>query len=215
MNKHQVYNLIVLDESGSMQSIKNATISGFNEVVQTIKGAGQNFPEQEHFVSLITFNGLGIKTLLDKQPVTSLNELNANSYKPDASTPLYDAIGKGINGLINYLPAQNGQYNVLVTILTDGEENASREFSGAQIKQLIDQLKEQGWTFTYIGANHDVEKAAASLSIDNTLAFLANPFEMQMMFSKEKKARALYYQKIRDKEDLKKGYFDDEEDAKN
>ncbi|HRI28100.1 MAG TPA: hypothetical protein PK715_08610, partial [Chitinophagales bacterium] len=77
MNKHQVYNLIVLDESGSMQSIKNATISGFNEVVQTIKGAGQNFPEQEHFVSLITFNGLGIKTLLDKQPVTSLNELNA------------------------------------------------------------------------------------------------------------------------------------------
>lgn len=214
MNKHQVYNLIVLDESGSMQSIKNATISGFNEVVQTIKGAERNFPEQEHFVSLITFNGLGIKTILDKQPVTALNELNANSYKPDASTPLYDAIGKGINALINYLPAQNGQYNVLVTILTDGEENASREFSGAQIKQLIDQLKEQGWTFTYIGANHDVEKAAASLSIDNMLAFKANPHEMQMMFDREKKARASYYQKIRDKEDLKKGYFDDEDDAK-
>lgn len=214
MNKHQVYNLIVLDESGSMQSIKNATISGFNEVVQTIKGAERNFPEQEHFVSLITFNGLGIKTILDKQPVTALNELNANSYKPDASTPLYDAIGKGINALINYLPAQNGQYNVLVTILTDGEENASREFSGNQIKQLIDQLKEQGWTFTYIGANHDVEKAAASLSIDNMLAFKANPHEMQMMFDREKKARASYYQKIRDKEDLKKGYFDDEDDAK-
>jgi len=56
-NRHKVYNLIVLDESGSMEEIKNETISGFNEIVQTVKGAEQDFPEQEHFISFITFNG--------------------------------------------------------------------------------------------------------------------------------------------------------------
>jgi hypothetical protein len=59
-----VNNLIILDESGSMEAIKRATIIGFNEVVQTIKGVEKRFPEQEHFVSLVTFNGLGIKTKL-------------------------------------------------------------------------------------------------------------------------------------------------------
>ena len=59
-----VHNLIILDESGSMEAIKRATIIGFNEVVQTIKGVEKRFPEQEHFVSLVTFNGLGIKTKL-------------------------------------------------------------------------------------------------------------------------------------------------------
>lgn len=58
--KQKVFNLIILDESGSMQSIKSATISGFNEVVQTIKGMEMQFPEQEHFISLVTFNGIGI-----------------------------------------------------------------------------------------------------------------------------------------------------------
>lgn len=62
--KRTVHNLIILDESGSMEAIKRATIAGFNEVVQTIKGVEKQFPEQEHFVSFVTFNGLGIKTKL-------------------------------------------------------------------------------------------------------------------------------------------------------
>jgi hypothetical protein len=58
-NKHQVHNLIILDESGSMLSIKNSIIEGFNEVVQTIHGIEKQYPEQEHFISFISFNGLG------------------------------------------------------------------------------------------------------------------------------------------------------------
>ncbi len=49
--KHQVHNLIILDESGSMGSIKKTIIQGFNEIVQTVKGVELNFPEQEHFIS--------------------------------------------------------------------------------------------------------------------------------------------------------------------
>ena len=53
--KHQVHNLIILDESGSMQSIKSFIINGFNELVQSIKGIQKQFPEQEHYISIVSF----------------------------------------------------------------------------------------------------------------------------------------------------------------
>ena len=56
----KIYNLIILDESGSMASLKRSTISGFNEVVQSIQSASKQFPEQQHYISLVTFNGDGI-----------------------------------------------------------------------------------------------------------------------------------------------------------
>ena len=213
MNKHKAYNLIVLDESGSMESIKRATISGFNEVVQTIKEVEKQFPDQEHFVTLITFNGGGIKTLLDKERVTLLTEIDGIKYKPNASTPLYDALGFGINSLNNYLQDKT-EYNVLVTVLTDGEENASREFNKSQISRIITELKEKGWTFTYIGANQDVEAVASALSIENSMAFEANDQDMKRMFDKEKNARMAHYQKVQNKEDLRSGYFDEEDKKK-
>ena len=61
--RHQVHNLIILDESGSMECIKRTIIQGFNELVQTIKGIEKQFPEQEHFISFVSFNGLGIKQI--------------------------------------------------------------------------------------------------------------------------------------------------------
>jgi len=68
----EVFNLIILDESGSMTPVIGATIAGFNEIVQTIKGAQVQFPNQQHRVSLVTFNGLGIRTVLDNQPVADV-----------------------------------------------------------------------------------------------------------------------------------------------
>lgn len=135
-----VHNLIILDESGSMEAIKRATITGFNEVVQTIKGVEKQFPEQEHFVSLVTFNGLGIKTKLFNKKVKSLKEIEERTFQPEASTPLFDAIGFSVNKLRREIESQKDS-NVLVTILTDGEENASEEYSGASIKNLIDEMK--------------------------------------------------------------------------
>lgn len=206
MATDHVYNLIILDESGSMESIKKVTISGFNEVVQTIKGIEKQFPEQKHFISLVTFNGLGIKTLLDRQSVASLSEIDEKTYRPGSMTPLYDAIGLSVLKLRMELAGVEN-LNVLVTILTDGEENASREFSGQQIKAIIDEQKGLGWTFTYIGANHDVEKVAASISITNTMQFNANEAGVKVMFEKEKRSRMFFSQKIRDKEDLREDFY--------
>ena len=72
--KHQVHNLIILDESGSMEAIKRTIIQGFNELVQTIQGIEQQFPEQEHYISFISFNGLGQKILHFLDPVSMLNQ---------------------------------------------------------------------------------------------------------------------------------------------
>lgn len=203
-----VHNLVILDESGSMEEIKQATITGFNEVVQTIKGVEKQFPEQEHFVSLVTFNGLGIKTKLLNKRAKNLKEIDEETFQPDASTPLFDAIGFSVNKLRREIESQKDS-NVLVTILTDGEENASTEYTGASVKKLIDEMKKQGWTFTYIGANHDVERVAFSLSINNILKFEANEADVKRAFDADKKSRILYSRKMRNNEDLQANYFED------
>ncbi len=196
MTTAKVYNLIILDESGSMDTIKYETISGFNEVVQTIKGIEKKFPEQQHFISLVTFNGYGINTLLDKVSVSSLNQIDPNTYNPSSSTPLYDAIGLSVLKLkIDVARFEN--VHVLVTILTDGEENSSKEFNHTHINSIIKGQKDLGWTFTYIGANHDVEKVAHSISITNTMVFEADAAILKHVFTEESNARIRYSERIR------------------
>ena len=211
--KHQVHNLILLDESGSMTSIKNTIIQGFNEIVQTVKGIALQYPEQEHLITFVTFNGLGMKTLHFCEPVEKLKEIDDEKYQPDAMTPLYDAMGFSFAKLRKELEGKS-EYNVLVTILTDGEENSSKEFSGAAIKHLVEELSLKNWTFTYIGADHDVEKFAISISITNTMQFNKNEADMKQMFVKEQNARMRYSLKIRSNENTSMSFYDEEEDPK-
>ena len=188
-----VYNLLILDESGSMDVVRDTTIRGFNELVQTVQGLAREFPQKQQIVSFTTFNGLGIREKLFMQPAAGLRPLTAADYHPDAMTPLLDAIGQSVIKLRNALAATGSTgHQVLVTILTDGEENSSREFTQAAISQLIAELKTKGWTFTYIGANHDVARTAAALSIDNQLAFTQNDTEMAAMFERERSSRRRY-----------------------
>ena len=207
--KHQVHNLIILDESGSMESIKKTIIQGFNEIVQTVKGIEKEFPEQEHFISLVTFNGYGHKLLHFIDPVSRLEQIDENRYRPDASTPLFDAMGFSFAKL-RQVTDNLTAYNVLVTILTDGEENASQEYTGTAIKTLIEELKLNRWTFTYIGTDHDVEKFASSISITNTMFFSKDDAGMKQMFIKEQSSRRNYSEKIREKKDTENDYYNDE-----
>lgn len=204
--KQKVINLIILDESGSMQSIKHTIIQGFNEIVQTIKGVERQFPEQEHIITLLTFNGLGKKYLLENMKVHELFEISEERYHPDASTPLYDAMGFSLGRLRLQLQHEKN-YNVLVTILTDGEENSSKEFNGKAIKSMVEELKAQNWTFTYIGADHDVENFALSISITNSIVFNKNETDMNRMFEREKNARMTYSKKIRNQEDTTEDFY--------
>jgi len=194
--KHQVHNLIILDESGSMGSIRELIISGFNELVQTIKGIEKDYPEQEYFISFVTFNGMGQKTLHFMEPAAKLEMIDGTKYQPNYSTPLYDAMGVSMTKLKHSLEKQT-DYNVLVTVLTDGEENASKEYNGSAIRKMVEELKQSGWTFTYIGTDHDVESFAVNISISNVMNFKKNSQDINRMFDDEKAARAGYSSKIR------------------
>lgn len=208
MKKNIIHNLIILDESGSMESFKSQIISGFNETVQTIKGSQKLFPEQEHFVSLVTFNSLRQNLIHFIDPVDKLDQIDDEKYQPNATTPLFDAIGFAVNKL-KQVVANQLEANVLVTIMTDGEENASREFSGNDIKKLIEELKQQKWTFTYIGTDHDVDQIAINLSITNTLIFDKNEKGIKDMFAKQNKSREAYYKKVQNKQDTQDNFFDE------
>lgn len=191
-NKTQkIYNLIILDESGSMGSIKSQTILGFNDLATKIKQTQKLFPNQNHYISFVTFNDSGVKFRLFNQPVAELNNIDERIFQPDGQTPLFDAICKSVLKLKHELYHDNN-YNVLVTILTDGEENNSSEFSQKETKLLIENLSvNPNWAFGLIGANIDVVAVANSLSIPikRTLSFIAEDSSVKQMFERYGKAQ--------------------------
>ena len=191
-NAKKVYNLIIVDESGSMSIIRKEALAGINETIETCQKMQETHPELEQRITLITFDSGHFKVHLNNEPSTKARKLTMDDYRPSAATPLYDAIGKGIAMLNAQTEIDD---NVLVTIITDGEENCSEEYNLKLVKNLIEKQKKQGWTFTLIGTdNLDVEGMAGSLSIDNHLQFTEDAESTQKMFAKERKARARFYE---------------------
>ena len=188
--KTQIYNLVILDKSGSMSSIANAAISGFNETVGGIRSAQERFNDtQEHFVSLMIFCDCEKRLVYDKVPVADVKELTSKDYRPCCCTPLYDAMGISINGLYNAIKDKEDA-TAVVTIITDGLENSSKEYSGKAIKALVESMKEkEGWSFAYIGANQDVNAVSQSLSIDDAIAFDYNEEGTRVAFERDNSAR--------------------------
>ena len=188
--KTQVYNLIILDKSGSMSSIANAAIAGFNETVGGIRSAQKRFKDtQEHFVSLMIFCNCEKTMVYDMVPVAEVKELTSKEYRPCCGTPLYDAMGLSINALYKAIKDKEDA-TAVVTVITDGLENASKEYNGAAIKALVERMKdEEGWNFAYIGTNQDVRATSASLSIDNHMEFRDDDAGMREAWEKERKAK--------------------------
>lgn len=207
--KTRIFNLIILDESGSMSSIEREAISGVNETVQTIRAAQEKFEDQEHIVSLISFNSGEVKTLYDCVSVNEVKELSDKEYIPSCGTPLYDAMGNSLNQLKKKVAEAD---KVLVAIITDGYENASKEYNGAAIKSLVEKLRAQGWVFTYIGANQDVEKVAATISINNVMNFNTTSEGTNAMFAREKKSRMRWFTHISDGIDSSEDFFAEDKD---
>lgn len=208
----RVHNLIILDESGSMQSIYQPALTGVNETLQTIREAQKEHDNQEHIVWLVTFDTGHFKQIYANTPAEKTEAISPGQYRPCGGTPLYDAMGKSINQLRQIVTADDV---VLVTVITDGYENASREYNGKAIKALVEEMKGRGWVFTYIGANQDVEAVAASMSIDNRLAFEANDECTGAMFERECRSRKKFFGKLSQNMsmcDLSTGYFDDDEE---
>lgn len=189
--KTKVFNLIILDESGSMSCIERQALNGLNETLQTIRRAQDKFPEQEQLVSIVPFESGNIRLLRDKVSIKEVNDLRPDEYNPGACTPLYDAIGFGINSIRKEVTDDD---SVLVTIITDGEENSSEEYSGKAIAMIIDELKKKGWMFTYIGANQDAVSVAMTINISNAMNFVQDDEGTEAMFEKERRSRERYFE---------------------
>lgn len=204
--EQKVYNLLILDESGSMEMIKDVAVSGLNETLQTIVSAQKEHPEQKHYVTLVTFNSVRINKVMDRLPVDPVTELKWNDYTPNNCTPLFDAMGQSLTELREHVTDQDV---VLATIITDGMENASKEYNGAMIKRLVAQLKEQGWVFAYIGTNQDVDAVADGLGIHSKMYYEYSLKGTSDMFEEERRHRKVFYNRVScDKRDLaKEDYF--------
>ena len=191
--KQSINNLIILDASGSMYSIRNEAIAGVVETIQTIRTAQEENAEQDQLLSLVVFNGKRIATVYDRMPITKVPDFNEKDYQPTDNTPLYDAMGNSITNLRRYLDEED---NVLVTIITDGYENASIEWNHERIFKLVEDLKKKNWLFTYIGANQDVLAVARDMGIDHSLNFMSSGEGTRAMFVKEKRSRKAFYDKL-------------------
>ena len=192
-----VYNVIILDKSGSMSSIARQAIDGVNETIGSIRSAQEKNPDQKHMVTLVAFCGCEMKVIYDNVPVAEAKTLTDKDYRPCCMTPLYDAMGSTITR-IHSLKSSDDNSLALVTIITDGYENASREFTLTALKSLIDSYKEQGWQFTYIGADHDVEQVAYTLNIDHSMQFDKDEEGTIAMFAKERKSRLRWMERMAD-----------------
>ena len=159
-------------------------------------------------MSFVTFNSDGIKTVLNRVEAQKAEDITPAQFNPACCTPLYDAIGKSVTELKKSV-AENDK--VLVTIVTDGYENASQEYKQASIKSMTEKLEKQGWTFAYIGANQDAMAVSHDLGIKNAMNFKATVCGTIAMSQKLTSSRARWFARIADKDACANENFFDEE----
>ena len=195
--KSHIYNLIIVDESGSMSSLVNSTLSGINETINIIKSAQEKYAEQVHTLTLVTFDGGthrdDVRIIIDNKPITEVGEFT--DYHPWGNTPLYDAIGISLTRIQSIIKNDEDATGV-VTVLTDGLENASREWGARQLGDLINKLKNDGWAFSYMGSAHDVKSVTDLLNIDNVVEFGHDDFAMDNTWERENASRLSFFGKM-------------------
>ena len=161
----RVFNLIIVDESGSMSIIRKQAFTGMNETLQTVRLMQKKFTDQEQYVTLVTFDSEHTKWHYDNTPAARTHNLEWKDYNPCGGTPLYDAMGKAISKM-----------------------NALK-----MIRRMIEKLKKHHWTFTLIGTdNLDVETMAHSFAIEEHMEFHQDVEGTKAMFARERRCRERY-----------------------
>ena len=163
MEKHATVVSFLLDETGSMHSIKDDTVGGFNAYLETLQRDGANI-----VFSLVSFNSADTRRRCVAEPIETVSPLTADTYHPTATTPLIDATVTIINATSDAVKTRDDDPNVVIVVQTDGHENASVEHSRADLEALIEAKQAAGWEFVFLGAGLDAFAAArdAGIQID-------------------------------------------------
>ena len=157
---------VILDRTGSMESIRDDTIGGFNTFLEE-----QKAQKGTATLTLVQFDSQDPYEVIHRfKPIKDVPELTRETYVPRASTPLLDALGRGINDLENSLAnlkEEERPSQVMMVVITDGCENASREFRRDQIKKMVDEKTDKdGWQFVFLSADLSAIGDAMSVGID-------------------------------------------------
>ncbi len=171
--KEYTHITIILDRTGSMEAIRDDTIGGFNAFLKSQKELGGfatltlvQFDSQDPYEALHQF-----------RPVAQVPELTRQTFVPRASTPLLDALGRGINDLeksLSDLADEERPDKIIFVVITDGQENASREFRRDQILKMVQEKTEKArWQFVFLSADLDAVDEAMHIGFTaaQSLAF--------------------------------------------
>lgn len=167
--KNNITELVfILDRSGSMAGLESDTIGGFNSLIEK-----QKKEDGECYVSTVIFDNVS-EVLHDRVKLAEVNKMTEKEYTVRGATALIDAIGGAIHHIKNvhkYIRPEDVPEHTMFVITTDGMENASHQYSGDQVKKMIEEQKEKcGWEFLFIGANIDAVETAAKFGINSDRA---------------------------------------------
>ena len=165
---------VVLDRSGSMSCIRDDTIGGFNSFLKDQKAT-----PGEDLLTLIQFDDK-YETMHDAIPLSEVEPLTESTFVPRGSTALLDAIGRTINATgarLAKMDEKDRPEKVIFVIITDGHENASREFISRQkiFEMVTHQTEKYDWQFMYLGANQDAidEGRKFGIARDSSMSYAA------------------------------------------
>ncbi len=152
--------VFVVDKSGSMHHLTGDTIGSFNSVIDEQKNSDAS---GKVYVTTVMFNQSRDK-IHDRKDIKEVEHITKREYNPSGCTALLDAVGNTITELS--AKKEIDKNKVVFVVITDGYENASREFKKEQVKKLIDEKKKDGWNFIFLGANIDSFSESGKLGID-------------------------------------------------
>lgn len=157
----------ILDETGSMSSVRKPTIDSFNEYVN-----GQRGQAGLCQLTLTKFDSSGIRVQYQDVDVNAVVPLDENTYRPGAMTNLYDAIGVRIKAL-EARTSKDDNKAKLIVIMTDGQDNSSQEYNPSMLAELIKAKEAEGWTFVFLGANQDAWQVGQTFGLakGNTMTY--------------------------------------------
>ncbi len=184
MQKDYTHIAVILDRTGSMNEIRDATINGFNQFLAEQKaGPGSatltlvQFDTDDPYEVVHRFRAIG-----------NVPKLTRETYVPRASTPLLDAIGRGITDLeksIAEIEEDSRPEKVMMVIITDGRENASREYTKDRVRRLIEDKKKSGWEFLFLSSEFEAIEEAGEMGIvrANAVLFMKTDADTMDMWS--------------------------------
>lgn len=170
---------VILDRSGSMNIIRDTTIEGFNGYLAQTKENAKGRTK----ISLHQFDSCSYHTQIitsyDLTDLSEASELTRLTYVPSGGTPLYDAVGQIISRIDEKIATAKYQPSILLVILTDGQNTDHHGYSAEQVKAMLEQRQESGWTVLYLGANQDAWKVGSTFGVTrgNAINYMAGSID--------------------------------------